>query len=169
MPVARTIALMEKKAGIAAEAAGHSRASWLHRRADLTRLCPSAGSYFWLIVYLVLLLLVPATSSIPLLPTTEDAVPDAGLYRQRLWCEFRKRDQRDLDAINYSVRMIFAMNRIRSLQDPELDVQLQAAYESLDRLRSVVRIGGVSTVSGRRLWRPAADGSPARPDHLRVC
>lgn len=145
-----TIALMEKKPGLRLKLQVILARLGCTRRADLTRaFAPSAGSYFWLIVYLVLLLLVPAT-----LIYTAFAPQLRMLFLMLVFIvnssvhEFRKREiQRDLDTVNYSVRMVFAMNRIRSLQDPELDVQLQAAYESLDRLRSVVRVGGVSTAS----------------------
>ena len=47
--------------------------------------------------------------------------------------------------MNYVVNMVFAMRRLRKLRDPALDAQMQPAYESLDRLQTVIRTGGIST------------------------
>ena len=58
----------------------------------------------------------------------------------------RRRSQREYDTVNYVVNMVFAVHRLRRLHDNELDGHLGAAYESLDRLRAVIRTGGVSTV-----------------------
>ena len=62
--------------------------------------------------------------------------------------EWRKRVvQKDFDTVNYIVSMIAALRRIQKLRDPDLDRQLEPAYESLARLRAVLRVGGVSAVS----------------------
>jgi len=62
--------------------------------------------------------------------------------------EFRKRKtQSDFDTVNYIVNMIFAMKRLQKLHDSELDSLMRKAYESLDRLKSVVRTGGVASGS----------------------
>lgn len=62
-----------------------------------------------------------------------------------------RRVRDDYDTVNYTVSMVLAMNRIRKLHDPSLDSILGDAYGALDRLRSVVRTGGVARVSGRDL------------------
>ena len=56
----------------------------------------------------------------------------------------RRRSERDYDTVNYVINMIFAVRKLRRLHDGELDAQLQEAYASLDRLRAVIRTGGVS-------------------------
>jgi len=51
------------------------------------------------------------------------------------------------DTVNYSVAMVYALHRLRKLGDPGLDRLLTPAYKSLYRLRGVLRMGGVSTIS----------------------
>jgi len=58
----------------------------------------------------------------------------------------RRSSQTDYDTVNYIVSMVFAMQKLRRLRDPELDRQMTGAYRSLDRLRAVLRTGGISTV-----------------------
>ncbi len=55
--------------------------------------------------------------------------------------------RRDFDTVNYSMAMIVALKRIRKLRDPEIDTLNSEAYDSLDRFRSAVRLGGVSGYS----------------------
>lgn len=55
--------------------------------------------------------------------------------------------RRDFDTVNYSLSMIVALKRIRKLRHPVIDAVLVRAYESLDRFRSAVRLGGVSGYS----------------------
>ena len=57
----------------------------------------------------------------------------------------KRRVQRKFDTVNYAAAMILALHRIRKLRDPALDQELAAAYPALDRLRSVLRVGGVSS------------------------
>jgi len=58
----------------------------------------------------------------------------------------KRRVQREFDTVNYTVSMVFALHRLRRLHHPELDEQMASAYRSLDRLRAVIRTGGISSV-----------------------
>ena len=60
-----------------------------------------------------------------------------------------RRIRDDYDTVNYTVSMVLTMNRIRKLHDPFLDSHLEHSYDALDRLRSVIRTGGVARVSNR--------------------
>jgi len=117
------------------------------RRADLCQaFYPAEHGIGNLIVYLLLLgvLLAAVVCSVLRVPYA----PVALFLSLLLNCyihEFRKRRiQRDYDTVNYIVSMIFAAQRLRRLRDPELDRQMAQAYASLDRLRSVIRTGGIS-------------------------
>lgn len=120
------------------------------RRADLSRAFqPSAHGYGWLVVYIFLMLLVPAAlASIVLLPKYGLMsiflvfVLNSSVHELRI-----HKIQNDFDTVNYTVGMIFALHRIRKLKDPALDSLLTEAYKSLDRLRSVIRTGGISSAS----------------------
>lgn len=56
--------------------------------------------------------------------------------------------QKDFDTVNFSVGMVFALYRIKKLKITELDSYFSNEYESLGRLRSVIRTGGVSSSGG---------------------
>jgi DNA mismatch repair ATPase MutS len=120
------------------------------RRADLCQAFhPSAHGYGWLLVYLFLLLLVPASIvAVAVLPKYGVMALVLILILNSTIHEFRIRKmQKDFDTVNYSVAMIFALRRVRKLKDADLDHDLRSAYESLDRLRAVIRTGGVSGAS----------------------
>ena len=53
--------------------------------------------------------------------------------------------QTDLDTVNYSVGMVFTLRRLQKLRSPELDRLLAKAYDSLARLKAVLRSGGVTS------------------------
>lgn len=57
----------------------------------------------------------------------------------------RRRSRLDYDTVNYTVGSVFALRRLQKLRDPELDRHLAGAYGSLDRLRPVLRTGGLAT------------------------
>ena len=125
------------------------------RRADLCQaFSPSAHGRGWLFVYLLLMLLVPAALiSISIVPQFGMMATMVVILFNSMVHELRKRKiQGDFDTVNYSVAMIFALHRIQKLKAPVLDEHLHPMYESLDRLRSVIRTGGVSSTS---------DGSPS--------
>ena len=120
------------------------------RRADLcTAFYPSEHGIGMLVLYLVLLALLPTSAVCAALGA------DFGLFALfvslALNCfvhEFRKRKcQSDFDTVNYIVNMTFAVKRLRKLRDPALDALMQPAYDSLDRLRSVIRTGGLTNGS----------------------
>lgn len=120
------------------------------RRADLCKaFSPSSHGRRHLLLYCLLLLLVPASlvfwvlhPSFGLLAPMAVLAFNATVHERTL-----RRVQTDFDTVNYSVSMIFTLHRIRKLHNPSLDVHLQKAYESLDRLRAVLRTGGISTVA----------------------
>lgn len=120
------------------------------RRADLSRaFAPSEHGPMWLIIYLLLVLLIPASIVFAVLYGPYGSLAlFAVLSLNAFVHEVRKRKcHMDFDTVNYSVSMIFALHKMRKLKHPGLDRHLQAAYENLDRLRSVMRTGGVSTIA----------------------
>lgn len=62
-----------------------------------------------------------------------------------------RRVRDDFDTVNYTVAMVLALNRIRKLHDPAADEMFGDSYAALDRLRSVIRTGGVVRVTGKDL------------------
>lgn len=58
----------------------------------------------------------------------------------------RRRVQSEFDTVNYTVSMVFALHRLRKLRHPDLDRHLAPAYRCLDRLRPVLRTGGISSI-----------------------
>ncbi|MDR1131451.1 MAG: hypothetical protein LBL15_03430, partial [Oscillospiraceae bacterium] len=120
------------------------------RRADLSRAFkPAAHGYGWLLLYLFLMLLVPAAlAAIAVMPKFGLIAILAVFSLNSTLHELRiRKTQRDFDTVNYVVGMIFALHRTRKLKDPLLDARMTAAYDSLDRLRAVLRTGGVSGAS----------------------
>jgi len=120
------------------------------RRADLCRaFCPSAHGKGKLLVYLFLLLLIPlsALSSLFVGKSALLLLVLVLLCNSLLHEFVKKRVERDFDTVNYSVSMIFALRSIRKLHDAGIDAELKDAYGHLDNLRSVIRTGGISTVS----------------------
>lgn len=59
-----------------------------------------------------------------------------------------RRVQGDFDAVNFSVAMVFALRRLKRLGIPALDALLAGAYGALERLRPILRTGGVSRSGG---------------------
>jgi hypothetical protein len=58
----------------------------------------------------------------------------------------KRRVQQEFDTVNYTVSLVFALHRLRKLRSPALDAQISPAYQCLDRLRPVLRTGGVASV-----------------------
>ena len=116
------------------------------RRADLCRaFYPSKHGVGMLIVYLTLLLLLLVSVAGTAFAGFSPMTVMASLFVNFLVHEIGvRRSHLDYDTVNYSVNLIFAMRKLRRMHDAELDRQMTAAYESLDRLRSVLRTGGVS-------------------------
>ncbi len=120
------------------------------RRADLSRaFYPSEHGSLWLFLYLFLALLVPASILFAALDPTYGMLTCIGILAFNAWIHDhrKKKCQTDFDTVNYSVSMIFALHKIRKMKNAEVDRHFQAAYADLDQLRSVLRTGGVSTVS----------------------
>jgi len=118
------------------------------RRADLCRaFSPSRHGAGMLAVYLAffLFLLVSAVCAVLSVGLGIRGVLLAVFLNVAVHEFGKRRSQRDYDTVNYVVRMVFAVRKLRRLRDPELDRHLQPAYDSLDRLRAVIRTGGVST------------------------
>lgn len=117
------------------------------RRADICEAFhPSAHGYGWLIVYLLLFLFVPASAVITVFASkTGVLLLMLAIFLNMTVHELRtKKTQRDFDTVNYTVGMVFALNKIRRLKNGRLDEMLRSAYASLRRLRAVIRTGGVS-------------------------
>jgi len=60
----------------------------------------------------------------------------------------RRQSERDYSTVNYSVGMVQTLHRLKKLHHPALDKALQGAWNHLEALRSVLRLGGVSAASG---------------------
>lgn len=120
------------------------------RRADLSRaFYPSEHGSLWLIIYLFLAFLVPVAIIFATLNNTYGILTCIGILSFNAFIhDYRKkRCQTNFDTVNYSVSMIFALHKIRKMKNTEVDQYLQTAYANLDHLHSVLRTGGVSTVS----------------------
>lgn len=122
------------------------------RRADLCRaFAPERHGRGMLLVYGALfLLLLGAALTMAFSPAQGVRWLAAMLIVNPLLHEAaRRRVQKDFDTVNYSVAMVFAMRKIKRLKNAGLDRHMLQAYESLRRLRPVLRTGGVSTASDR--------------------
>lgn len=118
------------------------------RRADLCRaFSPSEHGMGMLLVYLALFAAFIAAVAVTTVNVLVGVWPlMLSMFVNLLVHELRRRKaQRDYDTVNYVVNMVFAVRKLQKLHDEELDRQLQGAYESLKRLQSVVRVGGLST------------------------
>ncbi len=120
------------------------------RRADLCRaFAPARRGVGPLIFYLALLLLLLGSVLGALLGATACLPLAAGaLFLNFFVHEIgKRRTGSDFDTVNYIVGMVFTLHRLRKLRDPALDRLLAPGYESLGRLRAVLRIGAVSASS----------------------
>ena len=118
------------------------------RRADLAlTFAPEAGDRGRLALFLILglLPLLLALLGALLNPALLGLAGAAVLLNLILHEFLKRRVQRKFDTVNYAAAMILALHRIRKLRDPALDKELAAAYPALDRLRSVLRVGSVSS------------------------
>lgn len=124
------------------------------RRADLcTAFTPADHRPGMLFVYLFFfLLLLAALLSLPFWESYGMlAVIGVCMVNSILHTHGIRRVRDDYDTVNYTVSMVRAVNRIRKLHDPAVDTMFGDAYASLDRLRSVIRTGGVVRVTGKDL------------------
>ncbi len=118
------------------------------RRADLCRaFSPEAHGIGMLFVYLALLALFLAAAVFTAVNFRFGVWPllislSLNLYVHEMG---KRKTQRDYDTVNYVVNMVFSVQMLRRLHDPELDRHMQSAYKSLDRLRAVTHIGGLTT------------------------
>lgn len=121
-----------------------------NRHADLSRVFrPAEHGAKWLVIYLLLALLIPVcvtfaffNQKLGVLLCLCAFTCNALLHENRL-----RKCQRDFDTVNYTVSMVFALQKIRKLKFSELDSHLQDAYQNLNRLQAVIRTGGVSKIS----------------------
>ena len=120
------------------------------RRADLSRaFAPARRGRGALFLYLALALLLPglilgallgARACLPLCVASlflNFIVHEIGL----------RRSGSDFDTVNYTVAMVFAMHRLRKLGDPALNKLLAPGFQSLSKLRAVLRTGSVAAAS----------------------
>lgn len=120
------------------------------RRADLSQAFhPSSHGISWLLIYLLLMLLMPIALILIIFLPQYGVLASLGVFAlNSIVHELRiKKIERDFDTVNYTSSMIFSLHKIKKLKDPELDKHLTSAYISLNRLRSVIRLGGVSRTS----------------------
>lgn len=120
------------------------------RRADLcSAFSPRAYGLGWFLFYLFfsLLLLAGIVAAVAGVKNGMAMLLLALTVNSLIHELCRKGMQKELDRVNYTVNMVFTLNKIKKLRDPELDKRLEKAYESLKKLRFVLRTGGVSTVT----------------------
>ncbi len=120
------------------------------RRADMcSAFYPRQRSPFMLMVYLLLALAIPALAIGIAFYGQQAVIALIAMisFNALLHSIVTRKIQMDLDTVNYSVGMIFAMSRVKKLGVKNLDRFMDSAYESLGRLRSVIRVGGVSSMS----------------------
>ncbi len=142
----RKIHLMEEQPALRLKLAQIISRIGRKRRADLSvAFSPSAHGPIWLVIYIMLLLFLLASVLYAIVtPTVGIILPIFSIALNGIIHEVRKRScQRDFDAVNYTVSMVFALNRIKKLKNPPLDDYLEKPYENLKKLRSVIRTGGV--------------------------
>ena len=121
------------------------------RRADLCRaFAPESRGPGRLLGYLGLFFcfLAALGATIVSFPAGIPYLAAVGVFNSILHGAVRRKVERDFDTVNYSVSLIFALRRIRRLDAPALAGPLRGAYESLDRLRGVLRTGGVAVAAG---------------------
>lgn len=144
------ISLMEREGGLRLKLQMILARLGRTRRADLcSAFYPEHHSPLMLIVYLFLCLAVPV-SALAIVFVGQAAIAPLICFitlNSLLHGFITRKIQTDLDTVNYSVAMIFTMHRIRKLHSAELDRHLSGAYKSLERLRSVIRTGGVASAS----------------------
>ncbi len=120
------------------------------RRADINGVL-STGQRIspWLVLYIVLALLVPLSALLVVLhgmagvPVMVLSITINGLLH-----EYRKnRCAQGLDTVNHAVALVFALDRIRRLKHPKIDRLFLDAYANMGSLRSVLRVGSISTAA----------------------
>ena len=57
-----------------------------------------------------------------------------------------RRVRREFDTVNYCVAQIYALRQIRRLGYSDLDSELSAGYAALDRMKAVLRTGGIASM-----------------------
>ena len=120
------------------------------RRADLcSAFMPQEHGLGWLIIYIIFALMIPILlvyaavfKSMLSIVMCLFAVSWNTFFR-----EFRRRKcQDDFDTVNYTVAMVFALNRMRKLKNSKLDSHLSDAFKNLEELRPVLRTGGIYAI-----------------------
>lgn len=117
------------------------------RRADVRRVfAPEAHGAARLALYVLLALCFTLSPllAIPCGPGALAATVGLFILNTMLRELVLRRVQGDFDAVNFSVAMVFALRRLKRLGIPRLDGQLRGAYAALERLRPILRTGGVS-------------------------
>lgn len=121
------------------------------RRADLgSAFAPRQHGTGWLILYVMLLLaFVASLFVLPLLGESGIVLPMLCLIVNGLTHEFRRTAcERDYASVNYSIRMVYAMHRIRRLRCDALDAHVGLAYQDVSRMKTLLRVGGLSPMGG---------------------
>ncbi|MBQ2953255.1 MAG: hypothetical protein IJE07_06825 [Clostridia bacterium] len=121
------------------------------RRADLScAFAPRQHGWGWLVIYLALMLLfITSLCLAPLLGESGVLLPLVCLIVNGLTHEFRRTAcERDYATVNYSVRMVYALHRIRRLRHAGIDAHVSDAYACIGRMKAVLRVGGVSPMGG---------------------
>lgn len=125
------------------------------RRADIcAAFSPVSHGRGLLVVYsLLFLAFLVAVIMIPILhEAAAKFVITMFLINSLLHERMQRKIERDLDTVNYTVSMIFAMRQLHKLRSGLLDKHMAAAYESLKRLRAVIHTGGVTMANTGTFW-----------------
>lgn len=123
------------------------------RRADLsTPFSPPKHGKRNLIIYLILSLgLLVSLLSIFIFHSMWVFALILALFNVFAREKILKKIQHDFESVNYSVLIINALNKIRKLGFTELNDELNENYKYLDKLKSVLKVGTIVSVSGGEL------------------
>lgn len=148
---AALIDLMAKDASLRTRLQKILRRLGCSRRADLgSAFAPRQHGMGWLITYVLMLLaLFASLFALPLLGEGGIVLPMLCLIVNGLTHEFRRTAcEQDYATVNCSIRMVYALHRIRRLRYPGIDAQVSHAYADVDRLKAALRVGGLSPMGG---------------------
>lgn len=117
------------------------------RRADIRRIFdPKEHGAGALIGYIALLFALIASAVCAAVAVKEAAIAAVIILAVNVFVHEngKRRCQLDFDTVNYTINMVFALRKLQKLRDPELDAHLSPVYPSLERLRPVLRVGGLA-------------------------
>lgn len=148
---AALIALMAEDESLRGRVTKILRRLGCSRRADLgSAFSPRQHGRGWLIVYAVMLLaLFASLIALPFLGDSGILLPMLCLIVNGLTHEYRRTAcERDYATVNYAIRMVYALHRVRKVHHAGLDAHIGHAYACISRLKPLLKAGGLSPMGG---------------------